>query len=137
MMQITIPDDVYTGLHRYAQRNERPLQLVIVEQLRILLKDPLHTLPIDEQQELNALGSLSNSVLLMIAAEQMAAPLQSRLQTLMARHKHGDLAYSDYQELELLVERGDRLMLRKAEAAAILKQRGYPITQRHLEAVHA
>ena len=99
-----------------------------------MLNDPFYTLPIDEQVELEALQQLSNDVLLMIAAEQMPSSIiQSRLQTLMTQHKRGVLAYSDYQELESLVERGDRLMLRKAEAAAILKQRGYPITQRHLD----
>jgi hypothetical protein len=39
-------------------------------------------------------------------------------------------------ELDSLVERADRLMLRKAEAASILTQRGYPVTQKDFKPTH-
>ena len=42
----------------------------------------------------------------------------------------------EHAELEKLVERGDRLMLWKAEAAALLRKRGYTFTQKNFLAKH-
>jgi hypothetical protein len=43
----------------------------------------------------------------------------------MERNSQGALTEDEQETLEALVERGDQLMLRKAEAAAILVHRGY------------
>jgi len=50
---------------------------------------------------------------------------QALLAQLMARNSKGELNQAEQETLAALVERGDQLMLRKAEAAAILVHRGY------------
>ncbi len=62
----------------------------------------------------------------------MPAAMQQRLETLMNRNSLGKISGQEVSELEQLVERADRLMLRKAEAAAILRQRGYALRQSDL-----
>ena len=123
-MQITIPDDVYSHLYQYAMRIKQPVESVIVERLRTSLDDPLHLLPIDEQVELRALSRLSNDTLLTIVSETLPPTVQSRLESLMNQNSRGTIALEAFRELEGLVERADRLMVRKAEAMAILKRRG-------------
>jgi hypothetical protein len=44
----------------------------------------------------------------------------------MERNSQGILTQEEQETLAALVVRGDQLMLRKAEAAAILVHRGYP-----------
>ncbi len=132
-MQMTIPDDVYSHFRQVAREAQQPVEAVIVERLRASINDPFHLLPLDSQAELIALHHLSQDTLLTIAAEQMPTTLQQRQQQLMSLNSRGKLSHQQRQELERLVERGDRLMLSKAEAAAILKQRGYPVTPRIMQ----
>jgi butyrate kinase len=47
----------------------------------------------------------------------------------MDRNSRQQITADEYAELEQLAQRADQLMLRKAEAAAILKQRGYQFSQ--------
>jgi hypothetical protein len=48
----------------------------------------------------------------------------------MDKNSRGVMTDEEHGELEKLVERGDRLMLRKAEAAAMLRKRGHTFTQK-------
>jgi hypothetical protein len=84
-------------------------------------------LPPDEEAELAALKALSDDVLWTIAREQMASELQARMEVLMDKNSVGTISSDEYAELELLVERGQRLMVRKSEAGALLTGRGYTV----------
>ena len=82
-----------------------------------------------EIAELDALKALSDDTLWTIAREQMPDDVQARMQVLMDRNSLGQISDDEYRELETLVEHGNRLMVRKAEAAGILMERGYKFTQ--------
>lgn len=124
---VSIPEDVYERARQIAAETAQPIEQVIVEHLRSL-SAPVPQLPPDEEAELEALKHLSDDALWTIAAEQMPHPLQERLQVLMPKNSLGSIAADEYAELEGLVERGQRLMVRKSEAAALLTQRGYQVT---------
>jgi hypothetical protein len=53
---------------------------------------------------------------------------QAHMQTLMEAHAQGALDDAQNAELAILVEQGQRLGLRKAQAAALLTERGYTVT---------
>jgi hypothetical protein len=55
----------------------------------------------------------------------MSASNRALMANLMERNNHGNITKGEMKILEALVERGDQLMLRKAEAAAIIVHRGY------------
>jgi len=76
------------------------------------------------------LHHLSDDALWTIAREQMPEDVQARAHALMDKNSPSIMADEEHGELEHLVERGDRLMLRKAEAAALLRKRGYTFTQK-------
>lgn len=60
----------------------------------------------------------------------MPDDVQMRAHELMDKNSLGRITSNEYAELEKLVERGDRLMVRKAEAAVLLIQRGYSFSQK-------
>jgi len=100
------------------------------------LAPPLPVLPPDTQVELAALHHLSYDALWTIAREQMPEDVQARAHALMDKNSGNVMTDEEHAELEKLVERGDRLMLRKAEAAALLRKRGYTFAQKDFLSKH-
>jgi hypothetical protein len=135
LVTLPIPASVYDHARRTAEQTARPIEQVLVEYLEAAASESQdEPLPADEQAELDALARLSDDALWTIAREQMPLAAQARMQVLMDRNSRGQLSEAERQELEELVERGDRLTLRKAEAAALLTERGYKVTPSDLAA---
>lgn len=131
---LTVPDYVYAQAERVAKATAQPVEAVLRQRLEGAFTDPRARLPIDEQAELDALKHLSDDTLWTIAREQMPQPRQERMQVLMERNSRGTLTAEEHAELTQLVEQGQRLTLRKAQAADLLMDRGYPVTARDLSA---
>lgn len=125
---LTIPDELYQRARQIAEETEQPIDNVLIDHLRTLSL-PLPALPPDEQAELDALKYLSDDALWTIAREQMPQDVQDRMQILMDENSLGIISDAEYVELEGYVERGNRLMVRKAEASGILMERGHTFTQ--------
>ncbi len=126
---LTVPEHIYERARNLAETTHQPLEVVFLHELEHAF---LPLLPPDEEAELASLKGLSDDALWTIAREQMAALLQTRMQELMDKNSLGTIAPDEYKELEDLVDRGQRLMLRKSEAAALLTERGYKVTRREL-----
>lgn len=125
---LDLPEEIYSQFRLIAEAAALPIEQVMVSRLRSTLElpDGQH----DEDDELHALQQLSDDALWTIAREQMPDDAQARAHVLMDKNSLGQIAPAEYAELEKLVERGDRLMVRKAEAAALLIQRGYTFAQK-------
>jgi len=136
-MQITLPENLSTRLRQLAAQRQQPVETIIADRLFTALDDELDNLPTDEQAELRALHHLSDDALRVIAAEQMTPANQVLLTKLMERNSKGELNQEEQETLAALVERGDQLTLRKAEAAAILVHRGYAGAPEELMTPHA
>lgn len=119
---ITIPDNLRQELEQVAEAKSKSLETVVLERLQA-------SLPEDIQNELDALQYLSDDALWTIAREQMPQESQVRADELMTRNNFGTITPEESIELAQYVVRGDRLMLRKSEAAVLLKKRGYAFTQ--------
>lgn len=130
---VTLPEELTARVRQLAAATARPVEQVVLEHLATLAI-PLPALPPDEQAELDALQRLSDDALWTIASEQLPAAAQARAHDLMTRNTRGALTEPEAAELEALVRRADRVMLRKAEAAAILRARGYEFTQADFQA---
>lgn len=126
---LQIPEYIYEHARQVAETTAKPIETVLVEQLAEATLPPL---PEDEEAELNALNLLSDDTLWTIAREQMPATRQERMQVLMDGNSKGMLSEAEYQELTHLVEQGQKLMLRKGKAAAILTDRGHKVTRQAL-----
>ena len=125
---LPVPDYIYDRAHRIAEVTLQSIEAVLLEQLEDAFAEPLPALPPDEQRELDALIHLSSEALWTMARERMPEDKQARMQTLMGANSQGALDDAQHAELATLVEQGQRLGLRKAQAAALLTERGYTVT---------
>ena len=123
IITLELTDELIERARKQAAQTDQPMERVLVQQLEAAFSEPLPMLPPDEQAELAALTHLSNDALWTIAREQMPHDQQSRMQVLMDGNTMGNLSTAEFAELENLVEQGQRVMLRKAKAAALLTER--------------
>jgi hypothetical protein len=126
---LTLPEDISARVRQIAETTSQPVEQIVLDHLKSL-SIQLPALPPDDQAELDALHHLSDDALWTIAREQVPENVQARAHTLMDKNSHGTITDAEATELEKLVQRADRVMLRKAEAAAILKKRGFDFSQK-------
>ena len=126
---LTLPEDISDHVRRIAASTSQSVEQILIEYLRTL-SSPIPELPPDDQAELDALRHLSDDALWTIAREQLPEDVQARAHDLMEKNTRGTISLSESTELEKLVQRADRVMLRKAEASAILRERGHSFTQK-------
>ncbi len=134
VVTLTVSEHVYEYARRLAESRSQPIEKILQQRLEEFL--PLPALPPQEEAELAALRLLADDTLWTIAAEQMPRAQQERLSILLTLNKRSTLTEPEQQELEDLLHRADKLMLRKAEVAAILTERGHRVTPRDLAAPH-
>lgn len=127
LIVLTVPEDISVRARQIAEYTAEPVEQVILNHLKTL-SPRLPELPFDMQAELDALQQLSDDALWTIAREQLPESVQERAHILMDMNSRGNLDEDEYTELQGLVDRADRLMLRKAEAAAVLRDREYPFS---------
>ena len=120
---LNIPDDMIAAAREIAEAIAQPVENVLLNRLKTVLP----ALPPDEEAELEALHHLSDDALWTIARERMMDSLQEQMQDLMDKNSLGTITPEEHAELEQLVDRVQRLMLRKSEASAILTRRGNQI----------
>lgn len=125
---ITIPEALYDKARRLAEAQSENIDKVIQVSLENALDNPRSLLPREELAELEALRFLSDDALWTIAREQMPQAKQAIMQSLMDKNTVGTITEEEHQQLSDLVEQGQRLTLRKAEAMKLLIERGYPVT---------
>jgi hypothetical protein len=132
---LQVPEDISARARQIAAAIAQPVEQLLLDHLKTLAA-PLPALPPDTQAELDALHHLSDDALWTIASAQMPEDVQARAHALMDKNSRGAITDDEHAELEQLVERGDRLMLRKAEAATILRQREHTFTPKDFQAKH-
>jgi hypothetical protein len=133
---ISIPHTLYEKARHLAQQTSQPVDEVIRTRLEDALAQPLLALPTDERAELQAMAYLSDDTLWTIAREQMPPVVQDGLSRLMEKNSQGTITADEYQALSALVERGQRLTLRKAQAMKLLLDRGYTVSLDELKPVN-
>jgi len=123
---LIVPDEMVEAARQIAEATSQPIEQVLLNRLKTAL--PLPAIPLDEEQELEAFRHLSDEALWLIAKEQFTTTIKGRMDDLMDNNSRGILDDEARQELEGWVERGERMMVRKAEAAFLLEKRGYSVT---------
>jgi hypothetical protein len=125
---VYIPDKLYAQAERLAQETSQTVNELIIARLEGAFAEPsLKILP-DERAELLAMSYLSVDTLWTIAREQMPVSLQERTSLLLTKNQAGTISEAESTELAELVERGDKLILRKSQAMRYLAERGQAIT---------
>ena len=121
---IDLPDSLVRDLEEAAAAQE----LSVADVLRDLLLRYLPVsprLPDDVEAELTAMASLSDEALWTLARTSLTSTEQRRISALNELAKARDLSSQEENERDALLALYDRTMVRRAQAASLLKSRGY------------
>ncbi len=120
---LTMPEPVLGRVKRSADALRRPLEEFIVETLNAALPR-IDDIPPQMSDELAAMRELSDEKLWAMARSMMPAKQQARLRALSAAQRERALAPDELQKLDALLQTYGRTTLRKAQAYALLHERG-------------
>jgi hypothetical protein len=125
---LTLPEDLYAQIEAQAWRAARPVDDVVAQTLArglIVTSDPDLTPAV--QAELARMEQLTDAELWDIAGSTASGDTVALYDLLTDRRQDGTLTPEGQQWLERLRAEVDLLMLRKAQAYTLLKQRGYRV----------
>ncbi len=119
-LTLNLPDVLFRPIQRTAQAMNMPVESALLKALTASIP-PLDGLPPAWIEELTQLESQKTATLQKTLAEMVSPMDQRRLNRLL---KKGVLTPKENLNLKQLQEKADRVMLRKAHAAALLRLRG-------------
>lgn len=126
-VKLDVPENLYRRLEQTAQAMARPLQEVMLQALQMGSPPMWEDAPPEFQVELAAMDRMNDSTLWRIARSRKTPAEMTRYDELLERNQDGLLTDSERIELQALRKESERFMLRKAQAAALLKWRGHHI----------
>ena len=126
---VQLPEALYVRLQQAAQATRRPLDEVLLRAVEIGSPPRWDDAPAEFQADLAALDRLDDETLWRIARSRQDDVETKRYQDLLDKNANGSLSAAEREELTCLRVEGDRFMLRKVHAAALLRWRGYQIPQ--------
>lgn len=124
---VTLPEPTLRKLQRAAELTYRSVDEILLGVLNVALSVP-PDLPSDVAEELAAMRLLSDDALWAAAQPSLSPAEQQRLQQLNHIAGERSLTQAESAEQAALLKAYHRSVLRRAEALAILQQRGHPIS---------
>lgn len=122
---VALPEPLYVRLQRTAQATRQSLDDVLLHAVQVGSPPDWEDAPPEFQADLAALDRLDDDALWSIARDRKTDHDMTRYSTLLERNATGLLTAVEREELNELRTEADRFMLRKAQAAAILRWRGH------------
>ena len=123
ILQIELPAETFAQLEQVARQQQRSVDDLV--RAMILHELPgLPSLPEDVESELAAFDHLSDDVLWLSANTPLPMPQQEELANLNEAQQQRDLTPVESVRQQALPETYHRAVIRRAQAAAILKDRG-------------
>lgn|GEM_PF-1054448 len=125
---ITVPTTIFQQLEILAHQQHRSVSDMVCE---IVLREVplLPALPQDVEVELAAFTNLSDEVLWLLARSTLTEAEQEELATLNDLAQQRSLTQAEQAHQQVLVEAYERVMIRRAHAALLLKLRGYDLSE--------
>lgn len=124
---LRLPDLLYRRLEQRAREKRRSLE----EELMSVVSSALPTtedLPADITDDMAQLAFLSDTELWQAARSTLPEHDTERMQTLLWKRQREELSAAEAREIARLGHRANRIMLVRAQAAVLLKGRGYDIS---------
>lgn len=128
IITVTVPETMYTQLEVEVRAHARSMDEFITQTLTRTLPLALEPdLPSSVEAELQAMEHLSDEALWAIARSQANDDKVALYDLLIERQDAGALTSEGKKVLTQLREETDALMVRKAHAFVLLRDRGYPL----------
>ncbi len=125
---LELPEPLYEQLQARAIRRQRTLADEVLDVLTGAIP-ATEALPDDLEQTIAQLVFLDDAALWQAGRSKLASDDVERLSELNAKRQREGLTEAEQQESELLVRQYERSILVRAQAAALLKQRGHDIAR--------
>ena len=127
IVTLELPDGLYTRLQQAARATGRSLDDVLLHALEVGSPPSWDEAPAEFQAALAALDRLDDEELWRIARSHKTEADMERYQELLDKNANGALSVQERDELTELRIEFDRYMLRKVQAAALLRWRGHQV----------
>lgn len=124
---LKIPEILYQRLVNTARATQRPLEEVILHALQVGSPPTWDDVPEEFQADLAALDKLDENTLWQIVQSRKTSADMERYNILLEKNSNGTLSEAERLELMALRHETDLFMLRKAQAAVLLRWRGYSV----------
>ncbi len=125
---ITLPEPIYQRVKRQSQLMRRSIVDELVAAVTSSLPEQ-ETLPPDIEQELSELDLFTDEELWRAARMTVPADKTGRMQVLVEKQQLEGLTDSEKQETAVLSHFFNRVMLVRAKAAVLLKERDHDVDQ--------
>ena len=124
---LTLSDSVYEMLCDWAKARKKSVKQIAAETLQAATL-PEKSMTLSEDTARHTLTSKNDEALWRIAESQLPPAQMRQWRRLIAKHEAGNtLTPAEERVMETLLETGERLTALKAEAYALLKQRGHSL----------
>ena len=124
-----LPEALYRRLANTARATQRSLEDVLLHAVRVGSPPAWEDVPPEFQSDLAQMDRLSDDDLWHIVRLQQSATEVVRYDELLTGNRAGPLTDTERVELDDLRSAAERLMLRKAHAAATLRWRGHIVAR--------
>lgn len=123
-LTLQIPDPLYQRLVTTAQAMGRSLEEIIIHALTVGSPPDWTDVPEEFQAELARLDRLDNDTLWQMAKSHQLRANMERYNQLLEKNQEEQLTPEEYLELKNFRYEADLFMLKKAQAAVLLRWRG-------------
>ena len=125
---LNLPDEIYQRAKHTAEALKRPMEDVIIETLGAVWP-PLDDVPPEVVSKLSKMSLMPNGELWQAARSAMTMAQQQRLEALNdQQRREGKLLPEERTEQEALLKNYGEIILIRAHAALLLKQRGFDVS---------
>ncbi len=131
-VSIEVPESTYGKLKRAAELTHRSVDEMLTSTIDAALVAP-PDLPQGLSIELAAMNMMSDSALFLALNPNLATQKYKRFQQLNEEAQKRDLTQAEEAEQDRLLDLYQQAVLRRAQAMAILHQRGHELSREELE----
>ena len=128
MVTLNMPGPLYDQLMHRAVETQRSFEEETLDVLATALPGQ-DELPADLKEAIDSLAVLDDAALWRVATSRLADDVASELEALHDKRDCVGLTENESQQLAALVRRYERHMLVRAQAAALLRERGHDVTR--------
>jgi plasmid stability protein len=124
---VNLPDSIYGQLKRRAEQTQRSVEDELLEVVAASVPEEA-ALPSELSAAVAALSLLDDEALWRAARSHLPVTAAARLEALHLQRQHTALSPAEADELSGLVQQYEQAMLVRAQAAALLHERGHDIS---------